>query len=126
MSERVGRRRGEARGFNPPGFPSGGRARRCRGPKAEVPKVLRGSKVPRTVRAFCRTRVPSATVRVVRRLSSALAISIRPLRGNGVAERREKVSFCAAGRLSGFARWMGDEGGCAMLRLIRLTDGRAG
>ena len=38
--------------------------RRRSGPKAEVPKALRGSRVASRVWGFCRMRLPEATLRV--------------------------------------------------------------
>ena len=52
-----GRRTRVTRGSQSPVVPSGETGRRRRGPKAEVPKALRGSRVARRVWGFCRTRV---------------------------------------------------------------------
>ena len=79
-------------GSQSPVVPSGIMGRRRRGPKAEVPKALRGSRVARRVLWFCRMRLPEATLSEVRRLSSALAISMAAVRGKGWLDLSEKVS----------------------------------
>ena len=66
MSCKVGRRTRVAREIRSPG--SIGVDCTQAQEEADVPKVLRGSKVPRTVREFSRTSDPEATVRLVRRL----------------------------------------------------------
>src|SRR5260370_1316985 len=82
-SLRVGRRTRVTRGSQSPAVPSGMTGRRRRGPKAEVPKALRGSRVASRVLWFCRMRLPEATLSEVWRLSSALAISMAAARGKG-------------------------------------------
>ncbi len=94
-------------------MPSGETARRRRGPKAEVPKVLSGSSVARSVWGFCRTRVPAATVSVVWRESSALAISIWPVRGKGVGELEGEGELLVDGEVVVVGEMDGGVGGLA-------------
>src|SRR5271170_3804971 len=71
-------------------------------------------------------RLPEATVRLVWRVSSALAISSLPVRGKGSADLREKTSCSFTGRSFWSARWMELLPDWTMFLLRRVMEGREG